>query len=104
MHTPVDLQKTRREYIRWVLLLGLNNSRPIGTVESVLLSIVQALHPDATALEIRCELDYLSERELVKLEKRPIGVWKADLTRAGIDMVQYTIDCEPGIARPVKYW
>ena len=61
-------------------------------------------YPDATPLELRRELDYLSDRDLVKLEKRPDGKWFADLTRYGTDVAEYTIDCEPGIARPVKYW
>lgn len=100
----VDLQKVRREQIRWVLLLALNNARPYGTVESVLLSTVQAVYPDSTGLEVRRELDYLFDRGLVTVEKRPGGVWHAELIRHGIDMVEYTIDCDPGIARPVKYW
>ena len=30
--------------------------------------------------------------------------WTARLTRHGRDFVEYTIDAEPGIARPKKYW
>jgi hypothetical protein len=26
------------------------------------------------------------------------------LTRIGIDVVEYTVECDPGIARPKKYW
>ena len=25
-------------------------------------------------------------------------------SRYGVDIAEYTIDCEPGIARPAKYW
>ena len=32
------------------------------------------------------------------------GPWHAELTRYGVDVAEYTIDCEPGIARPAKYW
>ena len=32
------------------------------------------------------------------------GRWFADLTRFGTDVAEYTIDCDPGIARPQKYW
>ena len=31
-------------------------------------------------------------------------MWFADLTRLGVDLAEYTIDCQPGIARPDKYW
>ena len=100
----VDQSKVRRESMRWNILLTLNNARPIGAYEELVLSTIQAIYPDATALEIRRELDYLGDRDLVDLNKTPSGAWFADLTRYGVDIAEYTIDCDPGIARPVKYW
>ena len=100
----IDPQKVRRETMRWIVLLTLSNAAPIGAYEELVLSTIQAMFPDATALEIRRTLDYLSDRELVKLVKEPAGRWFADLTRFGTDVVEYTIDVDPGIARPVKYW
>ncbi|HDS5467820.1 TPA: hypothetical protein QHY01_004518, partial [Enterobacter asburiae] len=50
------------------------------------------------------ELDYLADRKMVDLEKKPSGDWFADLTRLGVDLVEYTVECGPGIARPEKYW
>lgn len=100
----VDTDKIRREQVRWILLLALNHGRPYGCYEEVLLATIQAMYPDATALEIRRELDYLADRVLVQLRKEPGGRWWADLTRHGIDMVEYSIDCQPGIGRPEKYW
>ncbi|BAK76477.1 hypothetical protein NH8B_2091 [Pseudogulbenkiania sp. NH8B] len=100
----VDLQKIRRENMRWQILLVLNNARPVGAYEEVILSVVQALYPDATAHEVRLQLDYLADRQLVKLEREPGGRWFADLTRLGVDIAEYTVDCQPGIARPEKYW
>ena len=99
-----DMEKTRRELLRWYMLLALSHARPYGCYEEVLLSTAQAMYPDATGLEIRRTLDYLKERELVQLRKEPAGRWWADLTRHGTDLVEYTVDCEPGIARPPKYW
>ncbi|MNW20815.1 hypothetical protein D3C71_2213900 [compost metagenome] len=66
--------------------------------------MAQSEYPNATELELRRELDYLADRELVKLTKEPSGRWFATLTRYGTDVVEYTVDCEPGIARPSKYW
>lgn len=100
----IDLARSRRESLRWLILLTLNNARPIGAFEGPILSVAQSEYPDATPLELRRELDYLSDRDPVKLEKRPDGKWFADLTRYGTDVAEYTIDCEPGIARPGKYW
>lgn len=100
----IDSAKVRREGLRWLILLALNNARPIGAHESVVLSAAHAIYPDATPLELRREIDYLADRDLVKIRKDPSGPWFADLTRFGTDVAEYTIDCEPGIGRPAKYW
>lgn len=100
----IDHEKIRREKIRWDMLVTLDYARPIGAYEELVLTTIQGVFPDATALEVRRTLDYLTDRELVKLEKQPGGRWFADLTRHGIDVVEYTIDVDPGIARPPKYW
>lgn len=102
--TSIDPAKVRRENMRWVLILTLYNARPSDLVEAVILATIQSLYPDATPLEVRRELDYLSDRELVDLRKDPSGPWWGNLTRCGTDMAEYTIPCEPGIARPEKYW
>ena len=100
----IDYSRIRREHLRWVLLLTLNNARPMGCHDSIALATVQGIYPDATELEVRRELDYLAERQLVDLDKKPDGRWVAKLNRCGMDLVEYTVDCEPGIARPEKYW
>ncbi|MES2948639.1 MAG: hypothetical protein V4858_08855 [Pseudomonadota bacterium] len=100
----IDHARLRRESLRWLILLTLNNARPIGAFEGLVLSVAQSEYPDATALELRREMDYLHDRELIELEKHPAGRWFAKLTRDGIDVAEYTVTCEPGIARPAKYW
>jgi hypothetical protein len=100
----IDLEKVRREQLRWIMLLALHHASPYGAYEEILLSTAQALYPDATTLEVRKLLDYLEDRHLVQLRKEPTGRWWADLKRLGTDIVEYTVDCEPGIARPEKYW
>ena len=100
----IDPAKVRRESLRWYILLTLNTSRPVDPHEVVVLSTIQGVYPDATAMELRRELDYLSDRSLVTLKKSPAGVWICGLTHYGVDIAEYTIDCNPGIARPEKYW
>lgn len=100
----IDTARIRRENLRWLILLTLNNARPVGAYEGPILSVAQSEYPDATPLELRRELDYLHGRQLINLNKEPSGRWFADLTRYGIDIAEYTVDCEPGIARPQKYW
>jgi predicted ArsR family transcriptional regulator len=98
-----DMEKARRETNRWLILQCLNCSRPIGAGEVLLMSAL-ADTVQITQLELRQELDYLETRELVAISGRGGPQWNAKLTRIGIDLVEYTIDCEPGIARPQKYW
>lgn len=100
----IDPNKARREHLRWLIILTLNNARPIGAFEGPILSVAQSEYPDATAHELRRELDYLGDRKLVAVAKKPDGRWFGELTRYGVDVAEYTVDCEPGIARPEKYW
>lgn len=98
----IDMAKVRRESMRWLILRALDFGRPSALHEQLLLSTVQGIFSDSTHLELRRELDYLSDRDLVKIERKPDGIWWADLTRYGTDLVEYSIECEPGIARPPK--
>ena len=101
--TP-DIAKARRENLRWVILQALNSARPIGASELVIYSAVQPVVPDVTQLELRRELDYLAERNLIELTEQDSPAWFAKLARYGVDVVEYTVTCEAGIARPKKYW
>lgn len=98
------IQKARREGMRWHLLNTLHKAVPYTTSETFLLDVMRGIYPDVTALEVRQQLDYLSDRKLVDITKQPHGVWFADIARLGVDIVEYTIDCQAGIARPEKYW
>ena len=97
-------EKARREGMRWHLINTLNKARPYTSSEVFLLDVMRGIYPDATALELRQQLDYLKDRRLVELVKQPSGMWFADLNRLGVDIAEYTIDCEAGVARPPKYW
>lgn len=100
MNFSVDFLKARREAIRWHLLSAVNLSRPVGIYTEALLPIVQSVYVDATHQEVRRELDYLEAREMVTIARDPMDRWFVDLTRTGIDFVEYTIDAQPGVARP----
>ena len=92
--------KARREAIRWHLLSVIDLSRPAGIYTESLLPVIQTVYPDATHQEIRRELDYLEAREMVSIARDPMDRWFVDLTRTGIEFVEYTIDAQPGVARP----
>lgn len=98
----VDIEKARVEELRWVVLMALNAARPVGTSEIIIQRAIEPVVPGVTYHEIRRELDYLTQRELIHLEKdRP--VWFAKLNNHGIDFVEYTVPASPGIARPQKW-
>lgn len=96
----IDLAKVRREDIRWHLLTAANVSRPHGCYIEPMLAIVRAAYTDATEMELKRELDYLEERELVKIERDGMDRWFVQLSRHGIDLVEYTVPVQPGISRP----
>lgn len=98
----IDAAKIRRESMRWYILLTLDNARPVDPHETLVVTTIQAIFGDATQHEVRRELDYLADRSLVKLDKRPDGVWVCGLTHYGVDIAEYTTECNPGIARPVR--
>lgn len=98
-----DMEKARRETNRWLILQCLECARPVGAGESLLLTAL-ADTVDITQKELRRELDYLQERELLETTGRDSHQWHAKLTRHGVDVVEYTVPIEPGIARPQKYW
>ena len=102
MTNSMDLERAQREELRWVILLALNAARPVGTSEVIVRRAIDPIVPGVTDLEIRRELDYLFARKLIELERdRP--VWFARLARYGVDVVEYTVSCDPGIARPAKW-
>lgn len=100
----IDMKQQEREQSRWLILSVLNAARPIGTNEGLILSTIHSVLPGVTQQEIRRELDYLEDRKLVEVSHQHTGVWFGKLTRHGVDVAEYTVPCDPGIARPVRYW
>ncbi|MCE2691646.1 MAG: hypothetical protein LW862_17820 [Rubrivivax sp.] len=100
MDINLQMAKARRETIRWLLLVALNVARPVGMSLAAIRSVVSATYADATDLELKRELDYLADRDLVTIQRDPLGAWHAELTRAGVDVAEYTVPVEPGILRP----
>lgn len=102
------IQRARREYLRWWILCVLGKyAVKVGANETQLsytLGAAEGLE-SLTREELRAALVYLHERELIHLEHGDhVPIWRARLTRVGTDLVEYTIPCEPGIARPAKDW
>jgi hypothetical protein len=100
----IDLEKAQREQTRWRMLKILDAGRPLPVSETVILQILQDAALPITPSMLRRELDYLADRRLVLITGQNSPVWAAELTRHGVDVVEYTVDCQPGIARPTKWY
>jgi hypothetical protein len=94
------IRKVRREDMRWRCLQFLDAARPDGMTDSALLPLIRMIYPDATLKELRRELDYLGKADLFSIEPLAADLWQLHLTYHGIDLVEYTNDCPPGIGRP----
>ena len=95
--------KTRSEFMRWILLLAMNINRPTHSTLRCLLQVVRGEYADATEMQVRRELDYLDSRGIAKVFPDTLGQVSGNLTRHGIDLAEYTVPVEPGIARPPKF-
>lgn len=104
MSTQVDIEKAQREATRWRILCVLQAGRPLPVSEDIILRALADASMQMTPNHLRRELDYLSDRKLVKLQGKNSPVWSAELTHYGVDLVEYTVDCFPGIARPQKWF
>jgi hypothetical protein len=106
--TPEAIARARRETLRWLILFVLEKvTHSIGAQETSLRYMIGAAQglENLTISELRKELMYLYERELIHLEYGDhVMHWHAKLTRIGFDVAQGTAPCEPGIARPPRDW
>lgn len=102
----IDFEKASRETLRWLIVSTLNAARPLGASEPLILSAIAGIPFRVTALELRRELEYLEERGILLTNpaSKDTPSWHAKLTRHGTDVAEYTVECNPGIARPKKYW
>ena len=99
----IDLQKAQREQARWRILRILDAGRPLPVSETTILLALNDAKLNLTAQSLRRELDYLDDRKLVRLQDQNTPFWSAELTHYGVDVVEYTVDVLPGIARPPKW-
>lgn len=98
----IDLQAAQREEARWRIMRTLDAGRPSPVSETLILHVLNDNKLHLSPGELRRQLDYLEHRELLKVLDRESPVWSAELTRVGIDVVEYTCPCDPGIARPPR--
>lgn len=88
--------------LRWSLLRTIHVGGHIGATETMCREVAAAEFLAVTRDDVRDQLDYLERRKLVTLSRHEIDPWRAQLTRYGTDLVEYQVECDPGIRRPAR--
>lgn len=96
----VPIDKARREHVRWQCLVVLDQERPSVMTDAALLAVIRTTYPDAKERELRRALDYLESAGYLSTHRDE--PWQLRLTYKGIDLVDFTTPCPPGIGRPIS--
>jgi len=104
MPDAIDLEQKQREEARWRILRVLDAGHPIGVGETIIWRVLADVKVPFSLHQVRRELTYLRDLTLVEIEGEHTETWSGKLTARGVQVVEYTIECPPGIARPKKYW
>lgn len=96
----IQLERYQREEMRWRILRTLDAGRPISVPEPLITRTLADIDLPATITSVRRELAYLEASGLVSIIDRDRSMWRAELTAAGVDVVEYTVKAPAGIARP----
>src|ERR1700683_2283464 len=102
MSEAMDLEQRQREEARWRILRVIDAGRPIPVSEQILWRVLTDLKSGFSLNDVRREMQYRRDRNLITItiEEEGTDIWFGALTWHGIDIVEYTKPCEPGIARP----
>jgi hypothetical protein len=104
MNGGLDIEQKQREEARWRILRVLDAGRPIAVSENIVWRVLHDVRLPLSITSVRRELDYLRNLGLGRIEGEESGTWFAKLTALGVDVVEYTVEAPPGVARPRKYW
>lgn len=105
--TTGQIDRARRESLRWQILLVLYHCRENLTRESQILAVIDDEIDNCFVHELRRELSYLESKKLIKVTQKSTvsgKVWSAQIDHGGVDFVEYSSDDIVGIGRPTKYW
>lgn len=100
--THPDLHTAERELCRWLILVALDAAEEIGVTESMLQSALREALPFLPPPTLRHEVRYLAGLHYIQLHVAEGRPWRASITPAGTDIVEYRAECPASIARPAK--
>ena len=94
----------RLQGARWEILRVCSVAGHLGATEAMVYHTLLSQWVGIERGWLRDQYAYLESRELVAVQRHEVEDWVISLTRHGDDVANYVVDCEPGIARPPKYW
>lgn len=100
----VDFEKHQREELRWRMLKVLLAGAPWPVSEGLLQAALDDAALRVTPSQLRKELRYLADKQLVIVHQQDQPVWLGQLTALGTDVVEYAAACPQGIRRPDKWY
>lgn len=95
-----QLEKTRHKVTRWRILKILDTAGAAGASVALVEQALSDAELLVTRGELLQELDYLEGSGLIACEKESGIPTSVKLRPWGMDIVQYMVECPPGIARP----
>jgi 1,4-alpha-glucan branching enzyme len=96
--SPAQIKAITRRMMRWRVLKTIYMGQDIGVNETIIHFALNKSDIEVTEQGVRVQLDYLAGLGLIHLTQG--RHWNAKITPQGIDVVEYTTDCPPGILRP----
>lgn len=97
-----DIDAVTRELVRWLILCIADAGEFIGVTEAMVRTSLADQYPELPVHVLRHEVRYLASRGYLTLQLTEGRPWRATITAAGTDLVEYRADCPAGIARPRK--
>jgi hypothetical protein len=98
-----DIDQRQREEARWRILRVLDAGRPLGCSEDLVWRALNDVKLTLSVRDVRRELTYLRDLELVVIDAADDEAWRAALTAAGVDVVEYVAPAPAGVARPPRW-
>ena len=88
--------------LRWTIMRTIMVGGHLGATDRMCKEVAAAEFMGVTRQLVRNEIKYLEDRGLVDVTRSEVAAWRMTLNRHGRDIVDYTVPCLPGIARPER--
>lgn len=99
-----DIERAKREELRWRILCALDAGRPGLVSETLLQRVLAEAESSVPPRDLRGELTYLRDKALIAIVDTSAATWLTKLAPLGVDVVQYSAEVPVGIERPQKNW